>query len=103
MTFEQWWANEKWEGLNIATPAEAMAARRIASACWNAAIDATAERIVRCCCTHKMVEEHDDFGKCKVPGCDCMNTCSCWTVVFDSEEYLIPRRIRSYFDEVKAS
>jgi hypothetical protein len=43
MTFEQWWAHEKWEGLSVSTPAEAMAARRIAAACWNAAIDAVLE------------------------------------------------------------
>ena len=33
----------QWEGLTVATPAEALAARRIAAACWNAALDAVVE------------------------------------------------------------
>ena len=44
MTFEQWWAHENWDGLKVSTPAEAMAARRIAAACWNSALDAADER-----------------------------------------------------------
>lgn len=39
MTFEQWWAHQKWEGLNVSTPQEAIAARRIAVSCWNAALE----------------------------------------------------------------
>jgi hypothetical protein len=42
LTFEQWWAGEKWNGIDIATPQEAYILRRISAGCWNAALDAGA-------------------------------------------------------------
>ena len=45
MTFEQWWAHEKWNGIDIATVQEAAILRRIAAECWNAAIDKAQEAV----------------------------------------------------------
>jgi hypothetical protein len=45
MTFEQWWAHETWDGIEIATVKEAAIVRGIAANCWNTAIDKAQETV----------------------------------------------------------
>jgi hypothetical protein len=103
MTFDEWYSANIAPTLPTdAPPALLKAARESMAACWNAAVDASGDRICRCCCGHQMSEDHQGFGKCKIAGCDCMNACSCWDMVFDCEEHAMPRRVNSYLAEVKA-
>jgi hypothetical protein len=79
----------------------AKAVKILAARAWNAALNASLELLLRCCCTHPR-SEHEDAGKCTHAGCDCVNLCNCWITVSEMKEYEQPGYIAQRFVPLRA-
>jgi hypothetical protein len=102
--FDSWYSREVAPKLpNDCPPPIAQASREAMAACWNAALDAAKAKLLRCCCGHQMIEQHKNLGRCTVSTCGCMNACSCWEVVYDSREELMPARIDEVFKDARVT
>jgi hypothetical protein len=73
----------------------------LAARAWNAALNASLELLLRCCCSHPR-SEHEDEGKCTHAGCDCVNLCDCWITVSEMKEYEQPGYIAQRFVPLRA-
>jgi hypothetical protein len=85
--FDKWFESTVVPTMPRDMPADARKlVREPFMACWNAALGATKQRLLTCCCGHQMIEQHIEFGRCTEPGCDCMNACDCWQIVLEHAE-----------------
>ena len=101
--FEQFFTEHVAPGLPKDFPPQlAAAAKKQLAECWNAALEATQEMLLTCCCGHMRAEHNNELFACQHENCTCIQLCDCWIIVSESKEVDHPGILKKHFDPLYA-